>query len=36
MKIQAWRELLWQQFGAAIDMRDNAIVACLPIRRSDA
>jgi uncharacterized damage-inducible protein DinB len=23
-----WRTALWQQFGAAIDMLDNAIVAC--------
>ena len=23
-----WREILWKQFGAAIDMLDNAVVAC--------
>jgi uncharacterized damage-inducible protein DinB len=23
-----WRTLLWKQFGAAIDMLDNAVVAC--------
>jgi uncharacterized damage-inducible protein DinB len=23
-----WRTLLWQQFGAAIDMLDNAVLAC--------
>ena len=23
-----WRTVLWQQFGAAIDMLDNALVAC--------
>ena len=23
-----WRKALWQQYGAAIDMLDNAIVAC--------
>jgi hypothetical protein len=23
-----WREITWQQFGAAIDMLDNAMVAC--------
>ncbi len=23
-----WRAILWQQFGAAIDMLDNAVVAC--------
>lgn len=23
-----WRTLLWKQFGAAIDMLDNALVAC--------
>jgi uncharacterized damage-inducible protein DinB len=23
-----WREVLWKQFGAAIDMLDNAVVAC--------
>lgn len=23
-----WRTILWQQFGAAIDMLDNALVAC--------
>jgi len=23
-----WRTALWQQFGAAIDMLDNAIIAC--------
>jgi hypothetical protein len=23
-----WRALLWEQFGAAIDMLDNALVAC--------
>ena len=26
--IPIWRTALWQQFGAAIDMLDNAIVAC--------
>ncbi len=24
-----WRTILWQQFGAAIDMLENALVACL-------
>jgi hypothetical protein len=24
----AWRTLLWRQFGAAIDMLENALVAC--------
>ena len=24
----AWRTALWRQFGAAIDMLDNALVAC--------
>ncbi len=24
----SWRPLLWQQFGAAIDMLENAMVAC--------
>ena len=24
----AWRAVLWRQFGAAIDMLENAIVAC--------
>jgi hypothetical protein len=23
-----WRTILWQQFGAAIDMLENALVAC--------
>jgi hypothetical protein len=23
-----WREVLWQQFGASIDMLENAVVAC--------
>ena len=23
-----WRTILWKQFGAAIDMLDNALVAC--------
>jgi len=23
-----WRAVIWQQFGAAIDMLDNALVAC--------
>ena len=23
-----WKEVLWQQFGAAIDMLENALVAC--------
>lgn len=23
-----WREIIWQQFGAAIDMLENALVAC--------
>lgn len=23
-----WKEILWQQFGAAIDMLENAVVAC--------
>ncbi len=23
-----WRTALWQQFGAAIDMLENALVAC--------
>jgi hypothetical protein len=23
-----WNQILWQQFGAAIDMLDNAIRAC--------
>src|SRR5262252_4616370 len=23
-----WRAILWKQFGAAIDMLDNALVAC--------
>jgi hypothetical protein len=23
-----WRPIIWQQFGAAIDMLDNALVAC--------
>ena len=23
-----WRAVLWQQFGAAIDMLENALVAC--------
>jgi len=26
--IAIWRTALWQQYGAAIDMLDNAIVAC--------
>jgi uncharacterized damage-inducible protein DinB len=25
---QVWRTTLWQQYGAAIDMLDNAILAC--------
>lgn len=25
---QVWRDALWKQFGAAIDMLDNALVAC--------
>jgi hypothetical protein len=24
----AWRTLIWQQFGAAIDMLENALIAC--------
>ncbi len=24
----AWKTILWQQFGAAIDMLDNALRAC--------
>lgn len=24
----AWKTILWQQFGAAIDMLENAIIAC--------
>lgn len=28
MTIHAWRAAIWQQFGAAIDALDNAIVAC--------
>ena len=24
----AWRSILWQQFGAAVDMLENAVVAC--------
>ncbi len=23
-----WKDILWRQFGAAIDMLDNALVAC--------
>src|SRR5215210_6984586 len=23
-----WRDILWQQFGAAIDMLENAVLAC--------
>ena len=23
-----WTTALWQQFGAAIDMLDNAVIAC--------
>jgi hypothetical protein len=28
MELDVWRDALWQQFGAAIDMLDEAIVAC--------
>lgn len=28
MDILSWRAILWQQFGAAIDMFDNALRAC--------
>jgi DinB superfamily len=28
MKMDAWRAILWRQFGAAIDMLGNAIDAC--------
>ncbi|PYS47569.1 MAG: DinB family protein, partial [Acidobacteria bacterium] len=23
-----WKEIIWQQFGASIDMLENALVAC--------
>jgi hypothetical protein len=23
-----WKQIIWQQFGAAIDMLENAILAC--------
>jgi hypothetical protein len=28
MDIKIFREILWQQFGAAIDMLENAMIAC--------
>lgn len=28
MNITTWRTILWQQFGAAVDMLDNALRAC--------
>ena len=26
--INAWKKIIWQQFGAAIDMLENAMLAC--------
>src|SRR6476661_9616683 len=26
--MDTWRQILWQQFGAAIDMLENALLAC--------